>query len=166
MEWKLDMIYGENKDALANKKHTLEEGSRSKERYFSPRDKNNDWDVAEQSPEFWNQYKTNYAKGTHVRVHPLLDWTELDIWEYIKKEYIPVVSLYFDQGDGIRSGKRSRIKTIEAFHAPKKQEVTAGMATGFTLEEQIYIKRGELMTINGQEKPIVASRIHVNLFWL
>ena len=79
-----------------------EEGSRSKERYFSPRDKNNDWDVGDQPPEFWNQYKTDFAPGTHVRVHPLLDWTELDIWEYIERENIPVVPLYFDQGDGRR----------------------------------------------------------------
>jgi len=79
-----------------------EEGSRSKERYFSPRDKNNDWDVGDQPPEFWNQYKTDFAPGTHVRIHPLLDWTEADIWEYIEKEGIPTVSLYYDRGEGIR----------------------------------------------------------------
>ncbi|MBK1810962.1 sulfate adenylyltransferase subunit 2 [Clostridium sp. YIM B02505] len=159
LKWKLDMIYGENKEALDKNEtfpdgkvtrlecckrlktealtNTLngswpryrmnhdigkyeidkntepftgiivgvradEEGSRSKERYFSPRDKNNDWDVAEQPPEFWNQYKTDFASGTHVRIHPLLDWTELDIWEYIKRENIEMVSLYFDQGEGKR----------------------------------------------------------------
>jgi sulfate adenylyltransferase subunit 2 len=79
-----------------------EEGSRSKERYFSPRDKNNAWDVGDQPPEFWNQFKTDFAPGTHVRVHPLLDWTELNIWEYIKRESIPTVSLYYDQGAGAR----------------------------------------------------------------
>src|SRR2546423_2087550 len=79
-----------------------EEGSRSKERYFSPRDKNNLWDVGEQPPEFWNQFKTDFAPGTHVRIHPLLDWTELHIWEYIKREHIPTVSLYYDQGTGTR----------------------------------------------------------------
>jgi sulfate adenylyltransferase subunit 2 len=79
-----------------------EEGSRSKERYFSPRDKNNDWDVGDQPPELWNQFKTDFAPGTHIRVHPLLDWTELDIWEYIYKENIPVTGLYFDRGKGTR----------------------------------------------------------------
>ena len=54
-----------------------EEGSRSKERYFSARDQRNEWNVADQPPEFWNQYKTDFAPGTHVRIHPLLDWTEL-----------------------------------------------------------------------------------------
>jgi sulfate adenylyltransferase subunit 2 len=79
-----------------------EEGSRSKERYFSPRDKENDWDVGDQPPELWNQYKTDFAPGTHVRVHPLLDWTEINIWEYIERETIPVVDLYFDRGEGTR----------------------------------------------------------------
>jgi sulfate adenylyltransferase subunit 2 len=79
-----------------------EEGSRSKERYFSPRDRNNDWDIGDQPPEFWDQYKTDFAPGTHVRIHPLLDWTELDVWEYIQREKIPMVSLYFDQGEGKR----------------------------------------------------------------
>ncbi len=79
-----------------------EEGSRSKERYFSPRTTHNQWDVGDQPPEFWNQFKTDYAPGTHVRIHPLLDWTELNIWEYIQRESIPTVSLYYDQGDGKR----------------------------------------------------------------
>jgi sulfate adenylyltransferase subunit 2 len=158
-EWHLDMIYGENREALDAKqtypdgnadrltcckllktealKHTLsgqwpryrfnhilgryevdantepftgvivglradEEGSRSKERYFSPRDRRSEWDIADQPPEFWNQFKTDFAPGTHVRVHPLLDWTELNIWEYIDREKIPTVSLYYNQGDGKR----------------------------------------------------------------
>lgn len=79
-----------------------EEGSRSKERYFSPRDARNDWNIGDQPPEFWNQYKTEFAPGTHLRIHPLLDWTELNIWEYIEREKIPTVSLYYDQGDGKR----------------------------------------------------------------
>ena len=79
-----------------------EEGSRSKERYFSPRDQQNEWNIGEQPPEFWNQYKTEFAPGTHVRIHPLLDWTELNIWEYIERENIPTVSLYYNQGSGKR----------------------------------------------------------------
>jgi len=79
-----------------------EEGSRSKERYFSPRDRNSDWDVGDQPPELWNQFKTDFAPGTHIRIHPLLDWTELNIWEYIQRENIPITNLYFDQGKGKR----------------------------------------------------------------
>lgn len=79
-----------------------EEGSRSKERYFSPRDQHNRWDLGDQPPEFWDQYKTDFAPGTHVRIHPLLDWREVDVWEYIERERIPTVSLYYDQGAGKR----------------------------------------------------------------
>jgi len=79
-----------------------EEGSRSKERYFSPRNRDSQWNISTQPPEFWSYYKTEFAPGTHVRIHPLLDWTELNIWEYIYSENIPVVSLYFDQGSGKR----------------------------------------------------------------
>ena len=79
-----------------------EEGSRSKERYFSARTHENQWEIAEQPPEFWNQHKTEFAPGTHVRIHPLLDWTEVNIWEYIEQEKIPTVSLYYDSGSGKR----------------------------------------------------------------
>ena len=72
-----------------------EEGSRSKERYFSSRDKHSNWRIAEQPPEFWNQYKTDFTYGSHVRIHPLLDWTELDIWQYIRMNDVPIVPLYF-----------------------------------------------------------------------
>jgi sulfate adenylyltransferase subunit 2 len=81
-----------------------EEPTRAKERYFSPRDQNMEWDVLHQPPEFWNQFKTELSPGTHVRVHPLLHWTELNVWEYIEREKIPVIALYFDD----RTGRRYR----------------------------------------------------------
>lgn len=79
-----------------------EEGSRSKERYFSPRSANQEWNINGQPPEFWNQFATHAPIGGHVRIHPLLDWTELNVWEYIEREGIPVVPLYFDRGGGMR----------------------------------------------------------------
>jgi sulfate adenylyltransferase subunit 2 len=79
-----------------------EEGSRSKERVFSARDEKSEWDASTQPPEMWNLYKTEFAPKTHVRVHPLLEWTELNIWEYIDREKIPVIPIYFDRGDGKR----------------------------------------------------------------
>lgn len=79
-----------------------EEGTRAKERYFSPRDENADWDFRDQPPELWDQYKTKFRPGTHVRIHPLLDWSEVNIWEYIEREGIPMCDLYYDQGEGKR----------------------------------------------------------------
>jgi len=79
-----------------------EEGTRSKERIFSPRSPDNNWAVTDQPPELWGYYNTIFPAGAHVRVHPLLDWTELDVWQYIRREKIPVVKLYFNQGNGTR----------------------------------------------------------------
>ena len=79
-----------------------EEGTRSKERYFSPRTTESLWEIGEQPPEFWNQFNTEVKPGTHVRIHPILDWKEIDIWEYIRRENISTVSLYYNQGDGKR----------------------------------------------------------------
>ena len=186
-KWKLNLIYGENSEALEQKltfpdknvdrltccknlksealKHTLagdwpryqmdhekgiyvvdpnndpytgvivgvradEEGSRSKERYFSPRDKENEWDIGDQPPEMWNQYKTDFAPGTHVRVHPLLDWTELNIWEYILRENIPTVSLYYDKGEG------KRYRSLGCWPCTKPVESTACCVTEIIEELQ------------------------------
>ncbi|MGL4772273.1 MAG: sulfate adenylyltransferase subunit CysD [Clostridium sp.] len=80
-----------------------EEGSRSKERVFSERTSESEWDYADQPPEMWDQFKTDFPKGNHIRIHPLLHWNEVDIWEYIKRENIPLIDLYFS-----RNGKRYR----------------------------------------------------------
>lgn len=80
-----------------------EQSMRAKERVFSPRTLDGDWDHKNQPPEFWDQYKTEFPQGCHVRIHPLLHWTELDIWRYIQREGIPCCELYF-----ARDGKRYR----------------------------------------------------------
>lgn len=72
-----------------------EEKSRAKERIFSFRDKNHGWDPKNQRPEPWNIYNARKNKGESVRVFPLSNWTELDIWEYIEQEKIDLVPLYF-----------------------------------------------------------------------
>lgn len=71
-----------------------EHGIRAKERIFSPRDEDFEWDYKNQPPELWDQYKTKAEEEEHLRVHPMLGWREIDIWEYIRKENIPIVSLY------------------------------------------------------------------------
>lgn len=71
-----------------------EEKSRAKERVFSFRDKNHRWDPKNQRPELWNLYNTRVNKGESIRVFPLSNWTELDVWQYIHLEKIPIVPLY------------------------------------------------------------------------
>jgi len=72
-----------------------EERSRAKERVFSFRDRNHRWDPKNQRPELWNIYNGRVHKGESIRVFPLSNWTELDIWQYIYAENIPMVPLYF-----------------------------------------------------------------------
>lgn len=80
-----------------------EEGLRAKERYFSPRGETGEWDFRDQPPEFWDQFNTDFPQGTHLRIHPLLHWTEIDIWRYTERENIPTIPLYF-----AKNGKRYR----------------------------------------------------------
>ena len=72
-----------------------EEKSRSKERIFSFRDKSHRWDPKNQKPELWNLFNTKINKDESVRVFPLSNWTEIDVWQYIFQEKIPIVPLYF-----------------------------------------------------------------------
>ncbi len=80
-----------------------EESTRAKERVFSPRGAAGQWDFRDQPPEFWDQFKTDFPPGTHLRIHPLLHWSEIDIWRYTQRENIPTVPLYF-----AKDGKRYR----------------------------------------------------------
>lgn len=82
-------------DAVIGGARRDEEKSRAKERIFSFRDRNHRWDPKNQRPELWNIYNTRINRGESVRVFPLSNWTELDIWQYIYLEKIPIPSLYF-----------------------------------------------------------------------
>ncbi len=82
-------------DAVFGGARRDEEKSRAKERIYSFRDKNHRWDPKNQRPELWNVYNGRVHKGESIRVFPLSNWTELDIWQYIYLEQIPIVPLYF-----------------------------------------------------------------------
>jgi sulfate adenylyltransferase subunit 2 len=112
-----------------------EDGTRSKERYFSPRNRTFEWDFKDQPPEFWDQFKTDFPDEHHIRVHPILDWTEVDIWEYIRRESIPVIDLYFSRNgyryrslgcapctSRIRSDARNVSEIIEELKATRTSE--------------------------------------------
>ena len=82
-------------DAVIGGARRDEEKARAKERIFSFRDKHHRWDPKSQRPELWNIYNTAIQKGESVRVFPISNWTELDVWQYIYLEEIPIPSLYF-----------------------------------------------------------------------
>ena len=91
----LDVLAENGIDAAIGGARRDEEKSRAKERVFSLRDPLGQWDPKNQRPEFWNLFNGRVEAGQSVRVFPLSNWTELDVWEYIDREKIPVVPLYF-----------------------------------------------------------------------
>lgn len=82
-------------DAVFGGARRDEEKSRAKERIYSFRDQHHRWDPKNQRPELWNLYNGRHQKGESIRIFPLSNWTELDIWQYIYMEQIPIPSLYF-----------------------------------------------------------------------
>jgi sulfate adenylyltransferase subunit 2 len=113
-----------------------EEGTRAKERYFSPRDTDGQWDVKDQPPEFWDQYLTDFPPGTHVRIHPLLHWTELDVWRYIQRENIPMVPLYYAKPYHEFDGKNYGGKMMR-FRSLGEKGITFPVASSATTIEEI-----------------------------
>jgi sulfate adenylyltransferase subunit 2 len=94
-----------------------EHGIRAKERVFSPRNMQFKWDYKNQPPELWDQYKTKQNQEEHTRVHPILHWREIDIWEYIKRENIPIIDMYF-----AKKGKRYRSLGCECCCSPVESD--------------------------------------------
>lgn len=94
-----------------------EHGIRAKERVFSPRNQEFKWDYKNQPPELWDQYKSKQADEDHIRIHPMLHWTELDVWEYVKREEMPAIELYF-----AKNGKRYRSIGCECCCSPIDSE--------------------------------------------
>ncbi|GAA3424718.1 sulfate adenylyltransferase subunit CysD [Streptosporangium sandarakinum] len=91
----LDAIEDGEFDAVFGGARRDEEKARAKERVFSFRDEFGQWDPKNQRPELWNLYNAKIRKGEHIRVFPLSNWTELDIWDYIRREGIEIPSIYY-----------------------------------------------------------------------
>jgi len=91
----LDALAAGGYDAAFGGARRDEEKSRAKERVYSFRDEFGQWDPKNQRPELWNVYNSRVDKGQHIRVFPLSNWTELDVWQYIGRENIPIVPLYY-----------------------------------------------------------------------
>ena len=131
-----------------------EEKSRAKERIFSFRNAAQAWDPKNQRPEMWKLYNTKIHKGESIRVFPISNWTEKDIWQYIQREQIPIVPLYFAaerpvvERDGnlimvdddrfpLRDGEKPQIKSVR-FRTLGCYPLTGGIeSTASTLDEII-----------------------------
>ncbi|MHC4993464.1 MAG: sulfate adenylyltransferase subunit CysD [Planctomycetota bacterium] len=106
-----------------------EEKSRAKERVYSFRDRNHRWDPKNQRPELWNLYNSRHDPGESIRVFPLSNWTELDVWQYIHLENIPIVPLYFAaerpvvERDGVKIMVDDDRMPLEPGETPKMEKV-------------------------------------------
>jgi sulfate adenylyltransferase subunit 2 len=91
----MELLEEKRFDALILAIRRDEHGIRAKERYFSPRDEGFRWNYKDQPLEMWDQYQSITEDKTHIRVHPILHWRELDVWEYVQQENIPINPMYF-----------------------------------------------------------------------
>jgi len=107
-----------------------EEATRAKERVFSPRGTEGGWDVRDQPPEFWDQFNASPPPGAHLRIHPILHWTEADIWAYTQRENIPIIPLYLS-----KNGKRYR--------SLGDQDITFPIASGAGTVDEIIAELEE-----------------------
>ncbi len=142
-----------------------EEKSRAKERIFSFRDRQHGWDPKDQRPEMWNIYNTRVMAGESIRVFPLSNWTELDIWQYILAENIPIVPLYFArerpvvERDGMlimRDDERMRLRDGESVENRMVRFRTLGCypLTGAIESEADTLEKivGEMLTARTSER--------------
>jgi len=117
----LDSLEEGQYDAALGGGRRDEEKARAKERFFSHRDEFGQWDPKNQRPELWNIFNGRMSPGEHFRVFPLSNWTEMDVWQYMKREDIPLPSLYFahEREVVIRNGT---ILAVSEFVQPREGE--------------------------------------------
>ncbi len=120
-----------------------EHGVRAKERYFSPRTADFAWDAGRQTAELWDLYARREDEGTHIRIHPLLHFTEVDVWRYIRRERLPICDLYF-----AKNGMRYR--SIGC--TPCCEPIPSGAATLDDIIREIAEGRGEERGGRAQDK--------------
>jgi sulfate adenylyltransferase subunit 2 len=157
----LDAIEEYGFDAVMGGARRDEEKARAKERFFSFRDEFGQWDPKNQRPEVWNLYNGRHRKGEHIRVFPLSNWTELDIWQYVSDENIVLPSIYFShrrnvfRRDGMLMAVTEFLQPIEGedvFEATVRYR-TVGDATCTAAVESIAFEIGDVIA------EVAASRI-------
>ncbi|MEO0511624.1 MAG: sulfate adenylyltransferase subunit CysD [Planctomycetota bacterium] len=132
-------------DALFGGARRDEEKARAKERIFSFRDDFGQWDPKNQRPELWNIYNARIKPGEHIRVFPLSNWTEMDVWQYIKLESIDIPSIYFSHERDVVI-RRGLVIPISGFFPPKDGEDVVKKTVRFRTV-------GDLTTTAGVESP-------------
>lgn len=120
----LDTIAQHQFDACIGGARRDEEKARAKERIFSVRDEFGQWDPKRQRPELWNLYNGKIHKGENVRVFPISNWTELDVWNYIRRENIPLPSIYFAHQRDVITRNGQLMAAAEALNMDEEDIIT------------------------------------------
>ena len=118
----LDALEQHGFDAALGGARRDEEKARAKERFFSHRDEFGQWDPKNQRPELWNLFNGRKAPGEHFRVFPLSNWTEMDVWQYLKQEQIPLPSIYFTHERPVVR-RNGMLVAVTEFISPQPDEV-------------------------------------------
>ena len=122
----LNAIEKNQYDACLGGARRDEEKARAKERFFSHRNSFGEWDPKNQRPELWNLFNGKMDFGEHFRIFPLSNWTEMDVWQYIKLEDIPLPSIYFFPRARVRATQRRTAWQVRAHHFAGRRAVESG----------------------------------------
>ncbi len=138
-----------------------EEKARAKERFFSHRDEFGQWDPKNQRPELWNLFNGRKSMGEHFRVFPISNWTELDVWQYLAEEKVPLPNLYFAHKRKVI--ERDGVLLADCDYIPKKdgEEVKIEMVRCRTIGDMTCtgVWRSEATTIEGIIEEVATTRI-------
>jgi len=126
----LETIAAHGLDACIGGARRDEEKARAKERVFSFRDEFGQWDPKNQRPELWNLYNARVHRGEHVRVFPISNWTELDVWQYIEREHMSLPRLYFSHRRAVVR-RNGLLVAITAITPPRPGEVVEELSVRF-----------------------------------
>ena len=157
----LDAIEEHGFDAVMGGARRDEEKARAKERFFSFRDEFGQWDPKNQRPELWSLYNGRHRKGEHIRVFPLSNWTELDIWQYVSDEEIELPSIYFAHRRRVFRRDSMLMAETDFLHPVEGEEVFEATVRYRTVGDATCTAAVESMAVSLEEviAEVAASRI-------
>ncbi len=157
----LDAIETHRFDAMIGGARRDEEKARAKERFFSHRDEFGQWDPKNQRPELWNLYNASIRPGEHMRVFPISNWTEMDVWQYVEREGIQLPSLYFshDREVIVRRGQLIPVNdfiTVATDEVPQRRTVRFRTVGDMTCTAAVASEASDLA---GIIREVAAARV-------
>ena len=157
----LEAIENGNYDAALGGARRDEEKARAKERFFSHRDEFGQWDPKNQRPELWNLFNGRKNMGEHFRVFPISNWTELDVWQYLAQEEVPLPSLYFAHEREVFERDGTLLADCEYINKRPEEEVFKAMVRCRTIGDMTCtgVWRSDATTVEEIIKEVSTTRI-------